>query len=45
MTANERDPRVSVVHGAIQKEAIYSKRLFLGAFASEAARQLTTFFG
>ena len=47
MTANERDPRVAVVHGCHSEggDSIYSKRLFLGAFASEAARQLTTFFG
>ena len=45
MTANERDSIVTVVHGCFQKEAILFKRLLLGAFASEAARLLTSFSG
>ena len=42
MTANERDSRVAVVHGCMlfRRRRFYIKRLLLGAFASEAARQL-----
>ena len=45
--ANERDLRVAVVHGCFPEggDSIYSKRLLLRAFASEAARQLTSFSG
>ena len=41
--ANERDSRVAVVHGCFPEggDSILLKRLLLGAFASEAARQLT----
>ena len=43
---NERDLRVAVVHGCFsRRQRFYSKRLLLGAFASEAARQLTSFSG
>ena len=42
MTVNELDSRVAVVH---RKRRFYSKRLLLGAFVSEATRQLTSFFG
>ena len=47
MTANERDSRVAVVHGCFPEggDSILYKRLLLGAFASEAARLLTTFSG
>ena len=47
MTANQRDPRVSVVHGCHSEggDSILYKRLLLGAFASEAVRQLTIFSG
>ena len=47
MTVNELDSRVAVVHRCtlFRKRQFYSKRLLLGAFASEAARQLTSFFG
>ena len=44
MTTNERDSGVAVVHGCFS-EGGDSKRLLLGAFASEAARQLTSFSG
>ena len=40
MTANERDSGVAVVTDALR---FYIKRFLLGAFASEAARQLTSF--
>ena len=45
--ANERDSKVTVVHGCFPEggDTIYSKRLLLGVFASEAARQLTSFSG
>ena len=41
MTANERDPRVAVVHGCHSEggDSILSWRLLLGAFAREAVRQ------
>ena len=47
MTANERDSIVAVVHGCLSEggDSILYKRLLLGAFASEAARQLTSFSG
>ena len=48
MTANgERDWRVTVVHGCFSEggDSILSKCLLLGAFASETARQLTSFSG
>ena len=43
MTANERDSMVAVVHECFSEggDSIF-KRLLLGAFASEAARQLTS---
>ena len=44
MTANEGDSRVAVIHGCFsRKRRFTSKRLLLGAIASEAARQLTSF--
>ena len=47
--ANERASRVAVVHGCFlqvsRRRRFCSKRLLLGAFASEAAGQLTTFSG
>ena len=45
--ANEIDSRVAVVHGCFPErgDSIYSKALLLGAIASEAARQLTSFSG
>ena len=46
MTANERDPRVAVVHRCHSEGGDF---ILLGAFhlgfASKAARQLTTFSG
>ena len=44
---NERGSRVAVVHRCFPEgsDSIYSKCLLLGAFASEAARQLTSFSG
>ena len=43
----ERDSRVAVVHGRFSEggDSILSKFSCMGAFASEAARQLTSFFG
>ena len=43
MTAKERDVRVAVVHGCFSEGRFHFKRLLLGAFASEAVRQLTSF--
>ena len=46
MTVNELDSRVAVVYRCFsEKRRFYSKRLLLGAFASEATRQLTSFSG
>ena len=44
MTGNKRVSRVAVVHGCFS-EGDDSIRLFLGAFASKAARQLTSLSG
>ena len=46
--ANERESRVAVVHGCFPEGSdsiLSAKRLLLGAFASEAARQLVSFSG
>ena len=45
MTANELDSRVAVVHGCFSERGDSILRAFscMGAFASEAARQLTSF--
>ena len=46
MTANELDSRVAVVHTVLFRERqFHSKTLLLGAIASKAARQLTSFSG
>ena len=47
MTVNKLDSRVVVVHRCFSErgDSVLIKRLLLGAFASEAARQLTSFFG
>ena len=45
MTANERDSKVVVVHGYFSERGDSILRLLLGAIASEAARQLTSFSG
>ena len=39
MTANERDPRVAIVHGCHSEggDSILSMHLLLGAFASECS--------
>ena len=44
MTVKERDSSVAVVHRCFL-EGGDSKQLLLGAFTSEAARQLTSLFG
>ena len=45
MTANERDSGVAVVYGCFSEGGDSILSAFLGAFASEAARQLTSFSG
>ena len=45
MTANERDSKVAVVHGCFPEGSDSILRFLLGAFASEAARQLRSFSG
>ena len=45
--ANEGDSRVAIVQGCFPEglKRFYFKSLLLGAFASEAARQLRSFSG
>ena len=47
MTVNKLHSRVAIVHRCFSErgDSIYSKCFLLGAFASEAAGQLTSFFG
>ena len=45
VTVNELASRVAVVHRCFSERRFYSKRLLLGAFASKAPKQLTSFSG
>ena len=45
VTANELDSEVEVVHGCFPERGDSIKRLFFGALASEAVRQLRSFSG